>query len=85
MNTMLDRSVSFDDTVLSSGGRVVDFIQNNSEKSNHWKILNHFFLQPVSKISHVNKLYTGLISFNNSHLLKIFYHFELILNIYVSN
>lgn len=40
MNTMLDRSVSFDDTVLSSGGRVVDFIQNNSEKSNHWKILN---------------------------------------------
>ena len=33
MNTELDRSVSFDDSVLCSGGRVVDFTQNNLQKS----------------------------------------------------
>ena len=33
MNTVLDRSVSFDDSVLCSGGRVVDFTQNNLQKS----------------------------------------------------
>lgn len=68
MNIMLDRFVFFDDIVLFFGGRVVDFIQNNSEKSNYWKILNLFFLQYVLKILYVNKLYIGLVSFNNLYL-----------------
>lgn len=69
MNIMLDRFVFFDDIVLFFGGRVVDFIQNNLEKSNYWRILNLFlFLQYVLKILFVNKWYIGLVSFNNLYL-----------------
>ena len=51
MNTVLDRSVSFDDSVLCSGGRVVDFTQNNLQKSKLFaNSLQLVFLQKGSKL-----------------------------------